>query len=198
LKRKKLVILRNKLVILNDLEIANMHAISPFSPTKVREYNNIKRISYGCSSFGYDLSLSEKDFRIFKAGKLIDPKNFDDSILESQELICDSTESYFIIPPYTSALGVSKELFSIPSDVVGVAFSKSTYARIGLITTITPLEPSWMGYLTLEMFNANSSPIKVYAGEGICQVLFFKGSEPVQKYEGKYQHQAACVVTAKV
>jgi dCTP deaminase len=185
-------------VILNDLEIASMNAINPFYSQKVREYEGLKRISYGCSSFGYDLSLSENDFRLFKAGKLIDPKNFDDSILESQELISDDSGDYFIIPPYTSALGVSKELFSIPSDVIGVAFSKSTYARIGLIATITPLEPKWGGYLTLEFFNANSSPVKIYANEGCAQVLFFRGNEPYQKYEGKYQNQPNCIITAKV
>lgn len=185
-------------MILNDLEIASMSAISPFSPTKVREYGNIKRISYGCSSFGYDITVSENDFRIFKPRKLIDPKNFDDSLLENLELISDASGDYFIIPPYTSALGVSRELFSIPPDVIGVAVGKSTYARCGLIMFLTPIEPGWQGFLVLEMFNSTSSHIKVYAGEGICQVLFFRGAEPTQKYEGKYQNQSDCVFTAKV
>lgn len=185
-------------MILNDLEIASMHSISPFSPIKVRDYAGLKRISYGCSSFGYDITLSENDFRLFKAGQLIDPKNFEDSALESQELISDSTGDYFIIPPYTSALGVSRELFSIPSDVIGVAVGKSTYARCGVIVNITPLENNWQGFLTLEFFNANSSPVKMYANEGVAQILFFKGNQPTQIYEGKYQNQSNCVVTAKV
>jgi dCTP deaminase len=184
--------------ILNDSEIALMYAISPFSSRKVREYEGLKRISYGCSSFGYDCQVSESDFKTFKAGKLIDPKNFDDNCLENQELITDDTGSYFIIPPYTSALTTSKEMFSIPNDVIGIAFGKSTYARCCLFANVTPLEPGWLGHLVIELFNANSSPIKVFANEGIIQVLFFKGNEPIQAYSGHYQNQPNCVVTAKV
>lgn len=185
-------------MILNDSEISKESLLSPFHSRKIREFNNIKRISYGCSSFGYDITLSEDCFKIFKPGKTTDPKNFDDSVLEPAGLISDDSGDYFILPPYSNGLGVSRELFNIPDDVLGVATSKSTYARCGIIVNVTPLEPSWKGFLVLEIFNANSSPCRIYANEGIAQLIFFKGNTPEQPYSGKYQNQPHKITYAQV
>lgn len=186
-------------MILNDSEISARNLLSPFSFNKVREYQGIKRISYGCSSFGYDISLSDHDFKIFKPGKLIDPKNFCLENLQDTDCTTDDSGAYFILPSYGSGLGVSRELFSIPSDVVGVAVGKSTYARCGVFVNITPLEPDWNGWLTIEIFNATNSPVKIYANEGIAQLLFLKGNKPNTGYgEGKYQNQSNRVEAAKI
>jgi dCTP deaminase len=188
-------------MLLNDAEIRALYAIAPFNYAKVRHYKGIGRVSYGCSSFGYDISLADHDFRIFKSGyseteyPIIDPKKFDASVLVSEKVLTDDSGDYFIVPPLSSALGASNELFSIPTDVLCLCFSKSTYARCGLFTNITPLEPGWQGYLTLEIFNATSFPIKVYANEGIAQLVFFKGNQPEITYSGRYQNQASGVVT---
>lgn len=185
-------------MILNDLEIARELMLSPFCNHKIRESNGIKRISYGCSSYGYDITLSDSIFQVFKSGKVIDPKNFDDSCLENLPLFSDDSGDYFILPPYSNALGVSRELFYIPADVLGVAVGKSTYARCGVIVNITPLEPSWKGFLVLEIFNANNSPCKIYANEGIAQILFLKGNPPLLEYSGHYQNQENKITYAKV
>lgn len=185
-------------MLLNDSEIAQESLLSPFCDRKIRESNNTKRISYGCSSFGYDITLSEASFKVFKPGNIIDPKNFNDSVLEVAGLISDDSGDYFILPPYSNALGVSRELFAIPENVLGVAVGKSTYARCGIIVNITPLEPSWQGFLVLEIFNANNSPCKIYANEGIAQIMFFKGNKPVQGYSGHYQNQENKITYAKV
>jgi dCTP deaminase len=185
-------------MILNDSEIIQESLLSPFCNRKIREANGIKRISYGCSSFGYDITLSDSILQVFKPGKLIDPKNFNEDCLDNLVLISDDSGDYFILPPYSNALGVSRELFDIPSDVVGVAVGKSTYARCGVIVNITPLEPSWKGFLVLEIFNANNSPCKIYANEGIAQILFLKGNKPLQEYSGHYQNQENRITYAKV
>lgn len=176
--------------------------IKPFSNSLVKvDEKGLKLISYGLSSFGYDIRLSPNDFYVFVKGDLIDPKNFDSNCLKKAELQSDETGEYFIIPGNSYALGVSLEYLEIPDNVLGICTGKSTYARIAQTAAITPLEPGWKGYITLEF--ANHSPVasKIYANEGVIQVCFHEGVHPMETYSdraGKYQDQIEKVVFAKV
>jgi len=146
--------------------------IEPFENSQVRA----GVISYGVSSYGYDMRVAP-----------VDPKNFDsNSFVEFEGPIC-------IVPPNSFALGRSVEYFRIPRNVVTITVGKSTYARCGIISNVTPFEPEWEGFVTLEISNTTPLPAKIYANEGIAQVLFFKGEEePMVSYKdkkGKYQGQ---------
>src|SRR6476469_1174992 len=158
--------------------------IEPFEGRQVRS----GVISYGVSSYGYDMRVA-REFRIFTnvLNSIVDPKNFDQkSFVEFEGDVC-------IVPPNSFALARSVEYFRIPRDVVTITVGKSTYARCGIITNVTPFEPEWEGYVTLEISNTTPLPAKIYANEGIAQVLFFKGEEgPETSYKdkkGKYQGQ---------
>ena len=143
--------------------------IEPFEGRQVRT----GVISYGVSSYGYDMRVA-REFRIFTnvLNSIVDPKNFDPkSFVEFEGDVC-------IVPPNSFALARSVEYFRIPRDVVTVTVGKSTYARCGIITNVTPFEPELEGYVTLEISNTTPLPAKIYANEGIAQVLFFKGDEP--------------------
>lgn len=164
-------------------------------------------VSYGLSSYGYDLRLSSKEFFIFrrKPGKLISPKTFSiQEHLEQQELQEDETGTYFVIPAHSYGLGVILERLKMPSNVTGVCVGKSTYARMGLIVNITPAEAGWEGHLTVEMSNSSDSDIQVYANEGVCQMLFFAGEQCRYTYAtrpggpGKYQGQGHEVVIPRI
>ena len=166
--------------------------IEPFADRQVRE----GVISYGVSSYGYDMRVAD-EFRIFHSARfpVVDPKNFsNDSFLEHQGEDC-------IIPPNSFALARSVEYFRIPRSVLTVCVGKSTYARCGLIVNVTPFEPEWEGYVTLEISNTTPLPAKVYANEGISQVLFFESDEMCEisyaDKKGKYQGQTG-VQTAKL
>lgn len=195
-------------MILNDKQIRdlcqNQGMIKPYREGLISKVLSIPKISYGLSSFGYDITLSPEDFRIFERvpGQVIDPKRFDPSCLRTQELKHSSKRGdYFIIPAHSKALGVSYEEINMPDDVIAICLGKSTYARCGLIVNITPLEPGWKGHITLEISNSGASDVMVYALEGICQLLFFKGFRPETTYadrRGKYQNQAQQVTVAKV
>jgi len=150
-------------------------------------------VSYGLSSYGYDFRVGCQ-FKVFlnlRAG-IIDPKDFD-------PLVCvngtasENVTSYVVVPPNSFALASSVEYFRIPRDVLGFCFGKSTYARCGIIVNVTPFEPEWEGYLTVEIANATPLPAKIYAGEGIGQVTFIKAEEECKvsyaDRKGKYQHQ---------
>lgn len=194
-------------MILTDKQIkqlcnhANSKAILPFVPNQVREKednygdNLGKVISYGLSSMGYDIRLGSLEFKIFTpvSAMCIDPKDFDKKALQNAELHYDGEERFFLIPPNSYALGLSYEVFDIPEDVLGLVIGKSTYARCGLILNTTPLEPGWKGHLVLEFSNSASLPIKVYANEGVGQLLLFRAeSRPEVTYgdrDGKYQGQ---------
>jgi dCTP deaminase len=158
--------------------------INPFEPGQVRDGN----ISYGLSSYGYDIRVSS-EFKVFTNvhNSIVDPKNFDD------RSFVDIEGSECIIPPNSFALARTEEYFRIPRDVLVVCVGKSTYARCGLIVNVTPLEPTWEGYLTLEISNTTPLPAKVYGGEGIAQLLFLEGDEePETAYadrQGKYMEQ---------
>lgn len=199
-------------MILNDTQLAEKNLMSPFTDHKVSEVQGRKVLSFGCSPFSYDISLADHDFRIFRDNAAadcmnpystdddcIDPKGFDANFLEPADLITphkDLNDSYFLLPAQTYALGVSRELFSIPDNVLGIATGKSTYARCGIIINITPLEPGWKGFLTIELFNCSRHSTKIYANEGIAALIFLEGDKPNQKYNGKYQNQGSRVVPA--
>ena len=158
--------------------------IEPFEDRQVRA----GVVSYGLSSYGYDIRVAD-EFKVFTNinSTVVDPKNFDArSFVDVRADVC-------IIPPNSFALGRTVEYFRIPRDVLTVCVGKSTYARCGLIVNVTPFEPEWEGFVTLEISNTTPLPAKVYANEGIAQVLFFQGDEPCEvsyaDKAGKYQKQ---------
>ncbi len=162
--------------------------IDPFEPCQIRESDSGRIISYGTSSYGYDIRCSD-EFKIFTNinSAIVDPKNFDaNSFVDLQSNIC-------IIPPNSFALARTVEYFRIPRNVLTLCLGKSTYARCGIIVNITPLEPEWEGYVTLEFSNTTPLPAKIYANEGVAQVVFFESDEDCKvSYRdrgGKYQGQ---------
>ncbi len=160
-------------------------------------------ISYGLSSYGYDIRLSPNDFMIFRhePGEIVDPKNFCPKNLEKVSLKHDDRGSFFILPGHSYGLGVSLEKLKIPANITAICMGKSSYARCGIIANITPVECEWEGHLTLELSNSSPSDAKIYASEGICQLLFFEGQPCDITYaqrKGKYQGQPESVVFAKV
>jgi dCTP deaminase len=163
--------------------------IKPFEERQVRA----GVISYGLSSYGYDLRIAD-EFKIFTNinNTLVDPKAFDPrSFVDYQGPVC-------IVPPNSFALGRSVEYFKIPRNVLTICVGKSTYARCGIITNVTPFEPEWEGFVTLEISNTTPLPAKIYANEGIAQVLFFESDEACQTSyadrQGKYQGQQGIVL----
>ncbi len=158
--------------------------IEPFVESQVRG----SAISYGVSSYGYDIRVAE-EFKIFTNinNTVIDPKNFDPrSFVDVKTDVC-------IVPPNSFALARTIEYFRIPRDVLTICLGKSTYARCGIIVNVTPFEPEWEGTVTLEISNTTPLPAKIYANEGIAQVLFFQSDEPCEMSykdkKGKYQAQ---------
>ena len=163
--------------------------IKPFEERQVRAGG----ISYGLSSYGYDLRIAD-EFKIFTNVNctVVDPKNFDE-----RSFVTVSSECA-IVPPNSFALARSVEDFKIPRDVLTICVGKSTYARCGIITNVTPFEPEWEGFVTLEISNTTPLPAKIYANEGIAQVLFFQSDEACQTSyadrQGKYQGQQGIVL----
>lgn len=162
--------------------------IEPFVNGQVREVEGEKIISYGLSSYGYDLRVSNK-FKIFTNvhNSIVDPKNFNENAFVHIE--ADTC----IIPPNSFALAMSVEYFRIPRNVLTLCVGKSTYARCGVIVNVTPFEPEWEGYVTLEISNTTPLPAKIYANEGLAQVLFYEGTEVCEisyaDRKGKYMNQ---------
>lgn len=147
--------------------------IEPFEPGQVRRNADRRVISYGTSSYGYDVRCAN-EFKIFTnvhTTAVVDPKNFDETSFVSIE------EPFCIIPPNSFALARTVEYFRIPANVLTVCLGKSTYARCGIIVNVTPLEPEWEGHVTLEFSNTTPLPAKIYAGEGAAQMLFFESDE---------------------
>lgn len=161
--------------------------IKPFVNHPVRKRGVNKVISYGLGHYGYDMRLGEH-FMIPVRDKVIDPK-----APKEENWVRLDYSSFFLLYPGEFILGESVETWNIPNDVLGLVIGKSTYARSGLIVNCTPMEPGWKGVLTIELHNAGHAPIRVYPGEGIAQVLFFKGDyPPTMSYgtkAGKYQNQ---------
>lgn len=174
---------------------ATQGMITPFVDSKIRVVDGKSVISFGLSSFGYDLRLAD-EFLIFtpSTGQMtvVDPKAMDNAAMVSFK------GDYCIIPPNSFALARSIEYFKMPPNVLGLCLGKSTYARVGVVTNFTPFEPGWEGHVTIEISNTTPLPAKVYANEGIAQVLFFEGETPEVGYgAGKYQGQTG-ITTAKV
>lgn len=167
--------------------------IEPFEAGQVKQVGDKKVVSYGLSSYGYDLRLANR-FKVFTNvyNSLVDPKAF------TEDAFVDIEGDYCIIPPNSFALAVGLEYFRIPRNVLTMCIGKSTYARCGLIVNVTPFEPEWEGYVTIEISNTTPLPAKVYANEGIAQVLFFEGSKaPDVSYKdrkGKYMKQVGITV----
>lgn len=189
------------------IEQASKGMIEPFEPKLVRSVvnssgNNIPVLSYGVSSYGYDIRLSNAEFLIFKhiPGTVINPKKFNPQNLEPVPLNKDEDGEFFIIPAHSYGLGVALEKLCIPPNITVICVGKSSYARCGLIVNTTPGEASWQGHLTLEFSNASSADCRVYT-EGIAQLLFLEG-EPCQttysERNGKYQNQPQKVTLPKV
>ncbi len=177
--------------------------IEPFVDCLISKENGRRLLSYGLSSYGYDIRLSPSQCLIF--GKIqtgdCDPKAFDESILKPAELLEDERGKYFLLPPYGYCLGVAQERLKLPRDVTVVAVGKSTYARSGILVNITPAESGWEGYLTLEISNCTGLFNRVYANEGITQLLFYRGNPCEVSYQdrkGKYQDQPNTVVFPQV
>lgn len=169
--------------------MAQEHAmISPFEALQVRQNEKGKIISYGTSSYGYDVRCAN-EFKIFTNinSAIVDPKNFCESSF------VDVVSDVCIIPPNSFVLARSVEYFRIPRDVLVICVGKSTYARCGIIVNVTPLEPEWEGHVTLEFSNTTPLPAKIYANEGIAQMLFIQSDEECETSykdrQGKYQGQ---------
>ncbi|MGB9589966.1 MAG: dCTP deaminase [candidate division WOR-3 bacterium] len=170
-------------------EMATKHGmIEPFVPELVRG----GVVSFGLSSYGYDIRVAD-EFKIFTEvwNTVVDPKNFDNRSL------VDFRGNECVIPPNSFCLARSLEYFRIPRDVLGICLGKSTYARCGIVVNITPLEPEWEGHLTIEISNTTPLPAKVYAGEGIAQLIFLEATEITRcsygDRKGKYQAQKGVV-----
>jgi dCTP deaminase len=163
--------------------------INPFSEKQVRE----GVVSYGLSSYGYDLRVAD-EFKIFTNvnSSIVDPKNFDENSFVTVRKDCA------IVPPNSFALARSVEYFKIPRDVLTICVGKSTYARCGIIVNVTPFEPEWEGFVTLEISNTTPLPAKIYANEGLCQIIFFQSDEVCETSyadrKGKYQSQKGIVL----
>jgi dCTP deaminase len=175
-----------------DVWIARMareeNLIDPFEEGQVRAVESRSVVSYGLSSYGYDFRL-DRQFRIFtnRHGAVVDPKNFDTrGLVEFEGDVC-------LIPPNSFALGLTLERFRIPRDVLALCIGKSTYARCGIIVNVTPFEPGWEGRAVIEISNTTPLPARVYAGEGIAQVIFLQSDVACRtSYAdrgGKYQDQ---------
>ena len=167
-------------------KMANEHGmLEPFIDTQVRD----GVVSYGLSSYGYEIRVTD-EFQVFTAGlgdlTVVDPKHFDErSMVPFKGPVC-------VVPPNSFALARTVEYFRIPRNILTVCLGKSTYARCGVIVNVTPFEPEWEGYATLEISNTTPLPARIYANEGIAQVLFFEGEPPERSYadkKGKYQKQ---------
>jgi dCTP deaminase len=162
--------------------------IEPFEPGQVRDAGNGRIVSYGTSSYGYDVRCA-REFKIFTNinSTIVDPKNFD------PQSFVDVVSDVCIIPPNSFALARTVEYFRIPRNVLVVCLGKSTYARCGIIVNVTPLEPEWEGHVTLEFSNTTTLPAKIYANEGVAQMLFFESDEvcgtSYKDRGGKYQGQ---------
>ena len=162
--------------------------IEPFESGQVRDNDNGPIVSYGTSSYGYDVRCSD-EFKIFTniESTFVNPKSFDEkSFVDKKSDIC-------IIPPNSFALARTVEYFRIPRNVLTICLGKSTYARCGIIVNVTPLEPEWEGHVTLEFSNTTPLPAKIYANEGIAQMLFLESDEECETSyrdrDGKYQGQ---------
>ena len=193
-------------MILNDRQItglAHKGLIKPFVPELVRQTKEDRPVlSYGLSSFGYDLRLSAREFRIFRhvPGTVLDPKAISPRNLESAPLHEDAHGRFFILPARSYGLGVAVERLHLPGNLTAICLGKSTYARCGIIANVTPAEAGWRGHLTLEFSNSSAADCRLYADEGIVQIVFLEGEPCTTSYatrRGKYQDQRQRITLPK-
>jgi len=192
-------------MFLNDKEIndlAELDILMPFVGDKRRRVNGRPAVSFGLSQCGYDIRLSPEQFAVFEnqvllCDEALCPK---DNAVKTYDLRLQHSDlGYFYeMPPQSVGNGISLERFSMPNDIGAIVKGKSTYARLGLITNITPIEPGWNGYLTMNFINTSPYPIRIFADEGIAQVMFFRCGEVDKPYEGHYQNHTARVHLAAV
>ena len=194
----------------NDIWIAEQASkgmLNPFQSKLIRHLDPKQKkkavLSYGCSSYGYDLRLSSNEFLIFRhvPGTVMNPKNFNPKNLERTPLHNDKDGDFFILPAHSYGLGVALERMRVPENITVICLGKSTYARLGIIVNTTPAEAGWEGHLTLEFSNSSGADCRIYANEGICQILFFEGDPCETTYndrQGKYQNQPEVVTLAKI
>ena len=197
------------MTLLNDKEISKLaenDIFMPFVGEKMRTLDDgTKAISYGLSQAGYDIRLSPDHFLVVD-GKTVkgtnkgelDAKLFNNTIPYEAPLVHSKDGEYFRLPPHSYGLGVSLELISMPSDIIGICDGKSTYARCGVIINVTPIEPGWAGHLTISISNPTAFPVRIYANEGIVQVMLMRINEVENAYTGNYQNQGANVQLAAV
>lgn len=187
-------------------QLAERDIFSPYVGEKRRRLDNgICAISFGLSQAGYDIRLSPNQFLVFDGKEYkgrnkptLDPKMKEFSPYDAP-LNHGANGSWFILPPHSFGLGVSLELISMPADVIGLCDGKSTYARCGIIVNVTPIEPGWAGHLTMHIANPTAFPARIYANEGIVQVILVQlSSDVAQAYTGHYQNQQAKVHLAAV
>jgi dCTP deaminase len=175
--------------VLPDWQIQRDIKIEPFADGSGRP----GMISYGLSSYGYDIRVG-RHFKVFTNARctVVDPKAFD------RASFVDMEGDYCLIPPNSFALAETVEYLEIPRDILGICVGKSTYARCGIIVNVTPFEPEWEGFVTLEISNTTPLPARIYANEGLCQILFFRSDEPCEisyaDRKGKYQKQQGIVL----
>lgn len=190
-------------MLLPDHQIRNYNIFTPFIESSGQVQPG--KMGTGLGSYGYDLSLSDREFKIYRDLKRhndeINPKDFNQDYLEEIELKTDKWGKYFVLPKYSYGLGCSVEYIDMPDNITGIAIGKSTYARIGIIANITPIECGWKGYLTLEFANTSPNNVRIYANEGVVQILLFSSIEPEKTYSdkgGKYNYQPEEITTPKV
>ena len=192
-RSRNLILFRtNKMTVKSDRWIRRMaleyRMIEPFEPNQIKEVDGRRVISYGTSSYGYDIRCAD-EFKLFTNinSTIVDPKSFD------SKSFVDIKSDHVIVPPNSFALARTVEYFRIPRNVLTICLGKSTYARCGIIVNVTPFEPEWEGYVTLEFSNTTPLPAKIYANEGIAQVIFFESDEvcdvSYRDRGGKYQGQ---------
>ena len=196
------------MTLLNDKQIAKLaenDIFLPFVGEKRRELDNgTKAISFGLSQAGYDIRLSSVEFLVFTTSNWnslpdeLDAKQFDTKPAKAELVELEDGSCYFLLPPHSHGLGTSLELISMPNDVFALCEGKSTYGRCGLIANILPIEPGWAGYLTMCLVNPTSFSIRLYANEGIAQLVLFGIDEVGEAYTGTYQNQGARVQLAAV
>lgn len=196
------------MTLLNDKQITRLaenDIFLPFVGEKRRKLDNgTKAISFGLSQAGYDIRLSSVEFLVFgleqwdSAPIELDAKHFDTEPTSAALIEQEDGSCYFLLPPHSHGLGTSLELISMPNDVFALCEGKSTYGRCGLIANILPIEPGWAGYLTMCFVNPTDFPIRLYANEGIAQLVLFGIEEVGTAYSGAYQNQGARVHLAAV
>lgn len=198
-------------------EQAALGMIQPFQPQMVRQHQSGEPwsgkpwagkpcLSYGTGSYGYDLRLSPNDFQVFRhqPGRVTNPKRFSETnSIERAKFQCDADGMFYILPAYSYGLGIAWERLCVPNNIIVICVGKSTYARSGIIVNVTPAEAGWRGHLTLEFSNCSPCDCRLYALEGICQLLFFEGDPCETTYGnrdggGKYQDQPHKIVLPRV